>query len=55
MFDKTTLDSLNIEGKNTLRYISGYQVSENLLTNMPSNEVSNFIMNSNLEKGNIIK
>lgn len=55
MFDKSILDSLNIEGKNTLREIPGYQVSEHLLNNMPPNEVSNHIMNSNLENGDIIK
>lgn len=55
MFDKTTLDSLNIEGKNTLRNISAYQLSDNLINNIPSNEISNFVMNSNLENGDIIK
>lgn len=55
VFDKTTLDSLNIQGKNTIKELSGYNVSENLLNNMPSNEISNFIINSNLENGDIIK
>lgn len=55
MFDKATLDSLNIQGKNTIKEISGYKVSENILNNMPSNEISNFIINSNLENENIIK
>ena len=55
MFNKTTLNSLNIQGKNTIKEISGYNVSENLLNNMPSNEISNFIINSNLENRDIIK
>ncbi|PRR80914.1 hypothetical protein [Clostridium vincentii] len=55
MLDKITLNSLNIEGKNTIKDFSGYKASETLFNNMPSNEISNFIINSNLENGDIIK
>lgn len=55
VLDKTTLGSLNIQGKNTIKELSGYNLSEHLLNNMPSNEISNFIINSNLENGDIIK
>ena len=55
MFDKTTLDTLNIQGKNPIKEISGYEVKDNLLNNIASNEISNFIINSNLENENIIK
>ena len=55
VFDKVTLNSLNIEGKNTIKELSGYSTSENLFNNMPSNEISNFVINSNLENGDIIK
>jgi len=55
MFDKTTLDSLTIDGKNNLRDISGFKISDNPLNHMPTNEISNYIMNSNLDNGNIIK
>jgi len=55
MFGKAILDTLNIEGKNTIKDFSGYAVKENLLNNMPPSQVSNFIMNSNLENGTVIK
>lgn len=55
MIDKAILDTLTIEGRNTLKELSGYVVQDNFSNNMPPNQISNFIMNSNLENGTVIK
>lgn len=55
MIDKETFDSLHIEGKNTLKDNTEYSISNNYIPDLTSDEMSNYIMNSNITSKNLIK
>lgn len=55
MLTQNQINNLNITGKNTLHDNSNKNLVDNFHNNIPSNEVANFILNSNLENENSIR
>lgn len=53
MINQTTFSSLNIEGKNTLHENNDYRFDQS--ANLSNDEISNYILNSNIEDHNTIK
>lgn len=55
MLTQDTINTLNINGKNVLRETQLHNISDSFVTSPQTDEVSNYILNSNLNDQNIIK
>lgn len=55
MLNKETFDSLHIEGKNTLKDSTEYAIGDNYIPDSSSDEMSNYIINSNITSKNLMK
>ena len=55
MISKSSFDSLSIEGKNSIKDNAGYSIANSSNPNFEVEGLSNLVLNSNLETGEIIK